>query len=138
IEEIIDLYAQIPTFHPDYKPIIDRLPPSIVNKAFDQLLNFKRNPVLPEEITERSDRIENYLRQKDEINHQVKKDIDILCQRLLEYNENTFGKFMREITNEHEERVKANKKLRYEVEEKKIELREAEKILASLKSHSTH
>ncbi|CAG8726430.1 16494_t:CDS:2, partial [Cetraspora pellucida] len=64
IEEIIDLYAQIPTFHPDYKPIIDRLPPSMVKKAFDQLLNFKRNPVLPEEITEKSERIENYLRQK--------------------------------------------------------------------------
>ncbi|CAG8536415.1 13913_t:CDS:2, partial [Gigaspora margarita] len=63
---------------------------------------------------------------------------EINRQRLMEYNENTFGKFMREITNEHEERVKANKKLRCEVEEKKIELREAEKILASLKSHSTH
>ena len=45
---------------------------------------------------------------------------------------------MREITIEHEERVKANKKLRCKVEEKKIELQEAEKYLEYLKSHSTH
>ena len=64
IEEIIDLYAEIPTFHPDYKPIIDKMPPSLVKRAFDQLLNIKRNPVLPEEITEKSDRIEQYLRHK--------------------------------------------------------------------------
>ncbi|KAG9295535.1 hypothetical protein G9A89_016633 [Geosiphon pyriformis] len=69
---------------------------------------------------------------EEEINRRVKKEVDVLCQLLLEYNENTFGKFMRGITNDHEERVKANKKLRCEVEEKKIELQEAEKILASL------
>ena len=73
---------------------------------------------------------------EEEINRRVKKEIDILCQRLLEYNEKTFGEFIREITIEHEERVKGNKKLRYEVEEKKIELQEAEKLLASLKSRS--
>ncbi|CAG8603485.1 15777_t:CDS:1, partial [Cetraspora pellucida] len=63
---------------------------------------------------------------------------NILCQRLLEHNEKTFGKFMQEITMEHEDRVKANKKLRCEVEEKKIELQEAEKCLAYLKSRSIH
>ncbi len=50
IEEIIVYYAEIPTFRPDYKPIIDKMPPSLVKRAFDQLLNIKRNPVLPEEI----------------------------------------------------------------------------------------
>src|SRR4051812_27046895 len=34
---------------------------------------------------------------KEEINRQVKKEVDVLCKRLLEYNEKTFGKFMREI-----------------------------------------
>ena len=43
---------------------------------------------------------------------------------------------MRDITSDYEERIKANKKLRSEVEEKKIELQEAEKLLASLKSRS--
>ncbi|RIA80952.1 hypothetical protein C1645_837803 [Glomus cerebriforme] len=64
IEEILDLYAEIPTFHPDYKPIIDKMPPNLVKRAFDQLLNIKCNPVLPEEITEKSDQIEQYLRHK--------------------------------------------------------------------------
>ncbi|CAG8680338.1 3929_t:CDS:2, partial [Ambispora gerdemannii] len=72
IEEIIDLYAEIPTFHPDYKPIIDKMPQSLVKRAFDQLLNIKRNPVLPEEITEKSDRIEQYLRHKLIVYEQAK------------------------------------------------------------------
>ncbi|CAI2173181.1 14487_t:CDS:2, partial [Funneliformis geosporum] len=44
IEEVIDLYAQIPTFYPDYKPIINQMP--------------------PKEITEKSDQIEQYLHNK--------------------------------------------------------------------------
>src|SRR5271169_6574426 len=75
---------------------------------------------------------------EEEINSRVKKEVDILFQRLLEYNEKTFGKFMREIIIEHEDRVKANKKLRREVEEKKIELQEAENFLENLKSRSIH
>jgi len=75
---------------------------------------------------------------EEEINRRVKKELDILCRRLLEYNEETFGKFMQEIIIEYEERVEANKKLRYEVEEKRIELQEAEKFLKYLKSRSTH
>ena len=45
---------------------------------------------------------------------------------------------MSEITSDYEERVKANKKLRSEVEEKKIELQEAEKFLKYLKFYSIH
>nr|CAG8449713.1 14781_t:CDS:1 [Entrophospora candida]CAG8594764.1 14378_t:CDS:1 [Entrophospora candida] len=73
-----------------------------------------------------------------EINHQVKKEVDVLFQRLLEYNEKTFGKFMQEITIEYEERVNKNKKLRYEIEQQKIQLQEAEKCFAYLKSCSTY
>ena len=65
---------------------------------------------------------------EEEINRRVKKEVDVLFQQLL--------KFMRDITSDYEERIKANKKLRSEVEEKKIELQEAEKLLASLKSRS--
>ena len=68
---------------------------------------------------------------EEEINRRVKKEVDVLFRRLLEYNNNekTFGKFMREITIEHEEWVKPNKKLRYKVEEKKIELKKLKNIL---------
>ncbi|CAJ0846225.1 1674_t:CDS:1, partial [Entrophospora sp. SA101] len=31
---------------------------------------------------------------EDEIYHQVKKEVNILFQRVMEYNEKTFGKFM--------------------------------------------
>ncbi|CAI2196623.1 13607_t:CDS:2 [Funneliformis geosporum] len=42
IEEIIDLYAQIPTFHPDYKPIINQMPP----KKSDQIEQYLRNKLI--------------------------------------------------------------------------------------------
>ncbi|CAG8697947.1 16282_t:CDS:2 [Funneliformis caledonium] len=45
IEEIINLYVQIPTFHLDFKPILDKMPPSLVKRAFDQLLNMRLDPV---------------------------------------------------------------------------------------------
>ncbi|CAG8521192.1 11144_t:CDS:1, partial [Dentiscutata heterogama] len=41
---------------------------------------------------------------EDEINRRVKKEVNVLFQRLLEYNKKTFDKFMREITIEHEKR----------------------------------
>src|SRR5438128_8179885 len=191
-------------FHPDYNPIIAKLPKSLVKRAYHRLLYHSRSPVTSDQISEKCDRIENYLHHtlevyekglnrkrkkqihiieplenlsynnkasvkthidkvnqeiqtldtnsckcdqihncpcftcEEEIDRRVKKELDVLCQRLLEYNEKTFGKFMREITIQYEERVKANKKLRCEVEEKKIELQEAEKYLEYLKSHSTH
>ncbi|CAJ0830017.1 7825_t:CDS:1 [Entrophospora sp. SA101] len=75
---------------------------------------------------------------KEEINRQVKKEVDILFQRLMEYNEKTFGKFMREITIEYGKRVNENKKLRCEIEQQKIQLQETEKCLAYLKSRSIH
>ncbi|PKC03505.1 hypothetical protein RhiirA5_423657 [Rhizophagus irregularis] len=48
------------------------MPPSLVKRAFDQLLIIKRNPVLPKEITEKSDRIEQYLRNKLIVYEQAK------------------------------------------------------------------
>ncbi|CAI2181223.1 2639_t:CDS:2 [Funneliformis geosporum] len=54
IKEIIDIYAQIHPFHPDYKPIINKMPSSLVKRAFDQLLNMKRNPISLEEISEKN------------------------------------------------------------------------------------
>src|SRR6185369_3859841 len=182
-------------FHPDYNPIIAKLPKSLVKRAYHRLLYHSRFPVTSEQISEKYDRIENYLyhtlevyekglnkkRKKqiieplenlsynidmvnqesqtqdtipiclcdqthrcscfaceDEINRRVKKEVNVLFQQLLEYNEKTFDKFMREITIEHEKRVNENKKLRCEVEEKKIELQKAKRFLENLKSRSTY
>ncbi|CAB4406122.1 unnamed protein product [Rhizophagus irregularis] len=45
-------------FHPDYKYITDKLPISLVNRAYNQLLHHSRNPILPEQIFEKCNRIE--------------------------------------------------------------------------------
>jgi hypothetical protein len=72
IEEIIDIYAQISTFHPNYKLIIDKIPPSLVKRAFNQLLNMRCDPLSLEEITEKSDRVEQYLCHKLIVYEQAK------------------------------------------------------------------
>ena len=45
---------------------------------------------------------------------------------------------MQDIEREYRERINANKKMRYEIEDLKMQVQEAEKKLASMKSNSTH
>src|SRR6266498_1512140 len=54
-------------FHSDYKHITDRLPDSLVKRAYQGLLNHSKNPVPLEIISGKSDRIESYLRHKLEV-----------------------------------------------------------------------
>ena len=49
-------------FHSDYKHIIDRLPESLVKRACERLLHHSKDPVPLESISEKSERIESYLR----------------------------------------------------------------------------
>ena len=46
-------------FHPDYKHITEKLPLGLVNRAYQRLLH---HYPLPEQISEKSERIEEYLR----------------------------------------------------------------------------
>ena len=64
--------------------------------------------------------------------------LKILSQHLLDYNKRTFEKFMRDVNLEYNERVNANKKMRYEIEDLKMQVQEAEKELASMKLDSSH
>ena len=64
--------------------------------------------------------------------------LKVFCQHLLDYNKRTFKKFMQDIEREYREWVNANKKIRYEIEDLKMQVLEAEKELASMKSDSTH
>ncbi|RHZ49154.1 hypothetical protein Glove_529g13 [Diversispora epigaea] len=68
------------------------------------------------------------------INSRVKKELDNLSLQLFEYNEKTFSSFMRKITTQLEKRVNANNKLRSEIDQQKLKLQKAKKLLASLKS----
>ena len=54
-------------FHSDYKHITDRLPDSLVKRAYQGLLNYSKNPVLLEMISGKSGQIESYLRHKLEV-----------------------------------------------------------------------
>ena len=54
-------------FHSDYKHITDRLPDSLVKRAYQGLLNHSKNPVLLEIISGKSGQIESYLRHKLEV-----------------------------------------------------------------------
>src|SRR6266496_5931789 len=185
-------------FHSDYKHITDRLPDSLVKRAYQGLINHSKNPVPLEMISGKSGRIESYLRHKLEVyenslnrkrktmaqekllrprswpecnvfptspaiyvtdigvqtngtwpealkhdyeeenNRQVMNELKVLSQHLVDYNKRTFGKFMEDIEKDYRERVTANKKMRYEIENLKMQLLEAEKELASMKSNSTH
>lgn len=49
-------------FHIDYKPITDKLPKSLVKRSYDRLLSLKHNPITLNQISEKHNRIETYLR----------------------------------------------------------------------------
>ncbi|GES81415.1 hypothetical protein GLOIN_2v1773502 [Rhizophagus clarus] len=75
---------------------------------------------------------------EEENNHQVMNKLKVFCQHLLDYNKKTFEKFMQDIEREYRERISTNKKLRCENENLKMQLQEAERKLASMKSDSIH
>ena len=65
-------------------------------------------------------------------------ELKVLSQHLIDYNKRTFEKFMRDVEEEYRERVSANKKMRCEIEDLKMQVQEAEKKLASMKLDSSH
>ncbi|RIA95211.1 hypothetical protein C1645_817057 [Glomus cerebriforme] len=75
---------------------------------------------------------------EEENNRRVINELKVLSQHLVDYNKRTFGKFMEDIEKDYRERVTANKKMRYEIKNLKMQLLEAEKKLASMKSNSSH
>src|SRR6266496_6295605 len=54
-------------FHSDYKHITDRLPKSLVKRAYERLLHHSKDPVQLESISGKSERIESYLRHTLEV-----------------------------------------------------------------------
>src|SRR5581483_5316873 len=75
---------------------------------------------------------------EEENNRQIMNELKVLFQHLVDYNKRIFGKFMEDIEKDYRERVSMNKKLRCENEDLKMQLQEAEKELASMKSDSIH
>jgi len=170
-------------FHPEYKPLVDKLPKSLVDRSYRRLISHSHNPIPLDMIGKKDKRIEAYLlhtlevyqnslnrkrkknietnkpfekllhlynmenkntqteftnnmicNYKEEINRRVKEEVDILYQRLLKYNRDTFEAFMQDITKNYEEEVEANKKLRSEIQEKIEQIEYMEKCLASMQT----
>ncbi|RIB07892.1 hypothetical protein C2G38_2213113 [Gigaspora rosea] len=66
IEEIIDLYAEIPSFHEDYKYLLNKLPPSLINDAWKRLITRKRNSLTKIEASYINSEIESFLKREIE------------------------------------------------------------------------
>ena len=58
----------------------------------------------------------------------------VLQEQLLKYNKETFGRFMQNLTREHEERIMENNQLRHEINKMKAQVQGIEKALAVMKS----
>ena len=54
-------------FHSDYTHIINRLPESLIKRAYERLLHHSKDPVPLESISKKSKRIESYLRHTLEV-----------------------------------------------------------------------
>ncbi len=94
-------------------------------------------PALPQiYVTDAEVQTDNIICDHDkENNRHVMNKLKVLSQHLLDYNKRTFEKFMRDVKEEYRERVSANKKMRCEIEDLKMQVQEAEKKLASARSN---
>ncbi|RIB02987.1 hypothetical protein C2G38_2171498 [Gigaspora rosea] len=66
IEEIIDLYAEIPSFHKDYTYLLNQLPQSLINDAWKRLITRKRIKLTNIEASYINSEIESFLKREIE------------------------------------------------------------------------
>ncbi|PKK60234.1 hypothetical protein RhiirC2_819059 [Rhizophagus irregularis] len=65
---------------------------------------------------------------------EINRRVNVLQEQLLKYNKETFGRFMQNLTREHEKRIKENNQLRQEISKMKAQVQGIEKALAIMKS----
>src|SRR4051794_33072163 len=53
---------------------------------------------------------------------EINSRVIVLQKQMLKYNKETFGRFMQNLTREHEERIKGNNQLRYEINKIKAQV----------------
>ena len=107
-------------------------------RVFEELSDMY-NVKMPDQENQSKDSIPiSICNHEEEINSRVKKEVEIIRNQLLEFNSETFGGFMQKLDKEYKERINANKELRCEVEQQRLQLQEAEKTLASLKAGCAH
>ena len=67
------------------------------------------------------------------INDRAKYELIVPQKQLLKYNKETFGRFMQNLTRDHEKRIKENNQLRQEISKMKVQVQKMEKVIASIK-----
>ena len=65
---------------------------------------------------------------------EINSRVIVLQEQLLKYNKETFGRFIQNLTREHEQRIKDNIQLRHEINKMKALVQGIEKALAIMKS----
>ncbi|RGB30505.1 hypothetical protein C1646_765275 [Rhizophagus diaphanus] len=149
-------------FNQTYSDLLAKLPASLINEAWIRLTSRKCKPLSEKEASEINPIVELFLKH-EAIRYQKR----LMCQKrtqswpecltsfkkipfiFISDNDTqtdnitwlevlkTFEKFMRDVNLEYNEWINANKKMRYEIEDLKMQVQEAEKELASMKSDST-
>ncbi|RHZ82762.1 hypothetical protein Glove_103g248 [Diversispora epigaea] len=110
-----------------------RSPSPLENLSYNSKASDKTHTIMSNQETQTQNTVPIYTcDHEEEIDCCVKKELDSLSRQLLEFNEKTFDPFIQEITKRLEEQDSVNNKLRGEIEQQKIKLQEAEKILEVL------
>ncbi|PKC53673.1 hypothetical protein RhiirA1_478803 [Rhizophagus irregularis] len=111
-------------FNQTYSNLLAKLLASLINEAWIRLTSWKRKPLSEKKASKINPIVESFLK------HEAIRYLKRLIR--------TFEKFMLDIEKEYRERINANKKLRCEIDNLKMQVEETEKELASMKSDSSH
>ncbi|CAB4426126.1 unnamed protein product [Rhizophagus irregularis] len=155
------------SFNQAYSELLAMLPASVIHEVWLRLTTRKRKPIsmtvasgvnpmvesfLKHEVLRyqkklmRQRRIKSYptltinqthMAGNKEMRGVIDEEVTLLQKRLLEYNRATFGRFMQNLTREHERLIEANRQTRHEIDTMKEQVHEMEKILASM-SHQKY
>ncbi|GET56612.1 hypothetical protein GLOIN_2v1826331 [Rhizophagus irregularis DAOM 181602=DAOM 197198] len=138
------------SFNQVYTELLVILPASVIHEAWIRLTTRKRNPLSVSDASGVNSMVELFLKHEVEryqkklarqkltvkqtymprnrmIQDIISEEVSILQKHLLEYNKVTFGRFMQNLTKEHEKLIKTNHQIRHEIDTMKKQVREIEK-----------
>ncbi|CAB4436299.1 unnamed protein product [Rhizophagus irregularis] len=143
------------SFNQAYIELLVMLPASVIHEAWIRLTTRKRSPLSVSDASGVNSMVELFLKHEVEryqkklerqrltvkqtymprnrmTQDMISEEVVILQKRLLEYNKVTFGRFMQNLTREHEKLIKTNHQIQHEIDTMKKQVREIEKKLASM------
>ncbi|GET58833.1 hypothetical protein GLOIN_2v1761866 [Rhizophagus irregularis DAOM 181602=DAOM 197198] len=118
------------SFNQVYTELLVILPASVIHEAWIRLTTRKRSPLSVSDTSGVNSM--TYMPRNRMTQDMISEEVSILQKHLLEYNKVTFGRFMQNLTKEHEKLIKTNHQIRHEIDTMKKQVREIEKKLASM------